>query len=197
MVLIHPSKVSLRLPCEILIIIFFTPFRVFPTSVSWWFLTGVWVTASLLESPGLFSVFLIMLSIRPLISKPSNPCTNPLATEPRPPITIDITVTFTFHSFFFSCLARSRYLSGISRRSKIHNSASFFFFFFFFFLLIISRSGHLAEFRWSVYIWKSQRSLCVSFSRTDSGIYIYHLFVWLNIISCTIPSGSPCSPSRV
>ena len=35
----------------------FTPFRVFHTSVSRWFLTGVWVTASLLKSPGLFSVF--------------------------------------------------------------------------------------------------------------------------------------------
>ena len=32
-------------------------FRVFHTSVSWWFLTGVWVTASLLKSPGLVSGF--------------------------------------------------------------------------------------------------------------------------------------------
>ena len=28
---------------------------------------------------------------------------------------------------------------------------------------------------------KSHRSLCVSFSRTDSGLCIYHLFVWLNL----------------
>ena len=40
-------------------------FRVFHISISWWFFTGVWVTASLLKSPGLFSVygqFSIMLS---------------------------------------------------------------------------------------------------------------------------------------
>ena len=32
-------------------------FRVFHISVSWWFFTGFWATASLLNSPGLFSVF--------------------------------------------------------------------------------------------------------------------------------------------
>ena len=37
--------------------IFFLHIRVFHISVSWWFFTGVWVTASLLKSPGLFSVF--------------------------------------------------------------------------------------------------------------------------------------------
>ena len=31
--------------------------RVFHISVSWWSFTGVWVAASLLKSPGLFSVF--------------------------------------------------------------------------------------------------------------------------------------------
>ena len=31
--------------------------RVFHISISWWFFTGVWVTASLLKSPGLVSVF--------------------------------------------------------------------------------------------------------------------------------------------
>ena len=36
----------------------------------------------------------------PLISKFSSPCTNPLVTVPNAPITIDITVTFMFHSFF-------------------------------------------------------------------------------------------------
>ena len=35
----------------------FTPFYVFHTNVSWCFLTGIWVTVSLLKSPGLFSVF--------------------------------------------------------------------------------------------------------------------------------------------
>ena len=73
-----------------------------------------------------------MVSTRPLISKPSSPCTNPLVTVPRVPITIGITVTFMFHSFFNS-LARSRYLSFFSlihiyfdvcRDSNVPNSAS-------------------------------------------------------------------------
>ena len=41
-----------------------------------------------------------MFSTCPLISKSSSPCTNPLLTVPRAPITIGTTVTFMFHSFF-------------------------------------------------------------------------------------------------
>ena len=48
------------------------------------------------------------------------------------------------------------------------------------FLLIIIRSGRLTEIRWSVCISKSLRSLCLLFSRIDSGLCIYHLFVWSN-----------------
>ena len=36
---------------------YLTPFRIFHTSVSWWFLTWVLVITSLLMFPGLFSVF--------------------------------------------------------------------------------------------------------------------------------------------
>ena len=50
-----------------------------------------------------------MVSIRPVISKSSCPCTNPLMTVPRTPITIGIIVTHMFYSFFIS-LARWRYL---------------------------------------------------------------------------------------
>ena len=49
-----------------------------------------------------------------------------------------------------------------------------------FFVCIILRSGLLAGIRWSVCILKSHRSLCESFSRTSSGLCIYHLFVWSN-----------------
>ena len=35
----------------------FTHLKVVYTSVNWWFLTGLWVTASLFKSPGLFLVF--------------------------------------------------------------------------------------------------------------------------------------------
>ena len=102
-------------------------FRVFHISDIWWFLTGVWVTANLLKSPGLFSVFWsfsIMLSFgwSPLIRQlPSHPVpliilNNPLVTVPKAPITIGIIGTFIFHSSFNS-LARSRYLSFFSHFS--------------------------------------------------------------------------------
>ena len=54
-----------------------------------------------------------MVSTCSLISKSSSPCTNYLVTIPSAPITISITVTFMFHSFF-SSLARCRYVSLFS-----------------------------------------------------------------------------------
>ena len=49
------------------------------------------------------------------------------------------------------------------------------------FFFTITWSGCLAKIRWSVCISKSQRILCVSFSRMDSRLCIYHLFVWSNL----------------
>ena len=46
------------------------------------------------------------------------------------------------------------------------------------FSLAITWSGRLAENRWTVCISKSQGCLCVSFSRTDAGLCIFHLFIW-------------------
>ena len=149
------------------------------------------MTASLLKSPGLSLVFYAdlnnavvwMISIRPLISKSLSLRTNPLLTVLNVPITIGITVTFMFHSFF-SSLARSSYLSLFSLsfsfilwstgtpKSTIKQVLSFSSFFYW-----LSR---LAEIKWSICISKSQRILCVSFSRTDSGFCIYHLFVSSN-----------------
>ena len=65
----------------------------------------------------------------------------------------------------------------ISWDSKVDNFASSLFFFF----VIIIRSGLLADITWSVCMSKSHRSLWVSFSRTEVGLCIYHLFVWLNL----------------
>ena len=45
----------------------------------------------------------------------------------------------------------------------------------------ITRSGCLAEIRWHIWISKSQRSFCASFSWTDSGLCIYHFFAWSNL----------------
>ena len=82
-------------------------------------------------------------------------------------------------------------LSSVVRRdSKVYKPASSLF------LLIVVRSDRLAKIRWSVCMSKSQRTLCVSFSRTYAGLCIYHFFVWPNFSFCTIPSGSPCPPSR-
>ena len=94
-----------------IIIIIIYSFRVFHISVSWWSFTGVWVTASLLKSPGLAvlnNTVVWMVSTRPPTFKSSSPSNSPLVTVPNAPITIGITVTFMFHSFFNS-QARSKY----------------------------------------------------------------------------------------
>ena len=110
-----------------------------------------------------------MVSTRHFIFKSSSPCTNTLV---------------MFHGFFDS-QARSRYLFlsshsfNFSRRSA--RTAEFTILPVLLFLLIILiRSGCLAEIWRYVCISKSQRSLCVSFSRTDSGLCTYHLFIWSN-----------------
>ena len=120
-----------------------------------------------------------MVSTRPPMSKSSSPFNNLLVTVPKAPDTIGAIVTFMFHSFFNS-LARSRYLSYFSlsfsfilwsaraAKSTILQVLVF--------LLIIIRSGLLVGIRWSVCMPKSDRSLCVSFSRTDAKLYIYHFF---------------------
>ena len=54
-----------------------------------------------------------VVSTHPPTSKSFSPFNNPLVTVPKAPITIGITVTCMFHSFFNS-LARSRYLSFFS-----------------------------------------------------------------------------------
>ena len=46
--------------------------------------------------------------------------------------------------------------------------------------MLIINCGRLAKSRWFVSMSKSQRSLCVSFSRTDSGFWIYHLYICSN-----------------
>ena len=65
------------------------------------------------KSPQIYSTLLSILgdlnnavvstvSTRPVISKSSSPCTNPLVTAPRAPIKIGIIVTFISHSFLIS-----------------------------------------------------------------------------------------------
>ena len=88
-----------------------------------------------------------MVSTRLLISKSSSTFTNPLVTVLSAPITISITVTYMFHSFFRSP-ARSRYLSLFSHffnytlgsvgtaKSTIWQVLSLFYLFIYFFFVV-------------------------------------------------------------
>ena len=129
------------------------------------------------------NVVVWMVSTRPPTSMSSSPFSNPLVTVPRVSITIVIIVTCMFHSFFNS-QARFRYISFFSHyfsfilwSAGTAKSAILQFLYFF----IINWSGLLAEIRWSVWMSKSHRSLCVLFSGTVAGLRIYHLFVWSNL----------------
>ena len=101
-----------------------------------------------------------IISTRPLISKSSSLFINPLVIAQSAPITTGITVTFMFHSFCFSSLVSSKYLSvflppfsftllsaGTAKSTFRQLFSPFFFFFFFWLLLTISMSGRLAEIR--------------------------------------------------
>ena len=106
------------------------------------------------------------------------PSTNHLVTVPNIPITIGITSAFMFHSCFF-LIRLGIHLSFyplVSRNSKV----GIFFFLFSFFNSFCWLLKGLAKIKLSVCISKFQRILCVSFSWTDSGLCIYHLFIWLN-----------------
>ena len=122
-----------------------------------------------------------MVSTRPLISESSNPFNNPLVAVPKAPITIGIIVTFMLQFFQFP--------------SKVRVFILFFYRFSFNFIQWSARTAKsiilqvlfllvdyfkvwsfLSEIRWSVCMSKSHRMLCL-FSRTDSGLCIYHWFI--------------------
>ena len=83
-----------------------------------------------------------------------------------------------FHSFFNSL---TRYLSffSVSFNFTLWSTGTAKFFFHFF--IVIIKSGRLAEIKRTVGMSKSQGKLCVSFTRIDVGLCIYHLFVWSNL----------------
>ena len=88
----------------------------------------------------LSNVVVWVVSTHPDISNSSSHCINPLVIVPRAPITICITVTFMFHSFFFQFPSKVpvfillsfffHFYSVVSRDSEDENLASPFFFFF-------------------------------------------------------------------
>ena len=127
-----------------------------------------------------------IVSTHPFMPKSSSRCTNPLVTVPSASITIGISITFRLYiylnpfakSWSISLFTYLQFYAVVSRNDKVHHSlGSHFFLFLFYFLLLLG----LVEIRWSIRISKSQKILCVSFSRTDSGLCIYHLFIWSNL----------------
>ena len=121
-----------------------------------------------------------MASTHPLISKSSSPCTSPFGDFTQSPsynwyhshvhvfqFSSKVQVLIFLFAFF-------QFYSVVSRNSKVLYSAGSLFF-------VDITSGRLAEIKWSVCISKSQRSLCGSFSWKDSGLCIYHVFVWSNL----------------
>ena len=109
----------------------------------------------------LSDVVVWMVSTRPPISMSSNTFSNPLVAVPNEPNTIDIIVTFMFHSFF-SPLSRSRYLSFFSYSFvfilwSAGTAKSTVLQVLFYLLIIIIRSGLLAEIQWYMGMLKSHR----------------------------------------
>ena len=119
-----------------------------------------------------------IVSTRPPTFMSSRPFNNPLVIVPKALITFGTIVTFMFHSFFkvevliflFTFL---QIYSVVRQDSKVDNFANSLFF------LIIIRSSLLAGIRWSVCMFKSHRSLCVSFSRTRAELCILLLLLLL------------------
>ena len=90
------------------------------------------------------------------------------------------------YTAFFNSLASSRYLSFFSLSFKFilwstGIAKSTILQILFFLLLIIMRFGLLAGIRWSVWMLKSHRSLCKSFSRTGAGLLLL-LFLFLLLL---------------
>ena len=123
-----------------------------------------------------------MVSTCPHTSKSSSLFNNSLVTVSRAPIMIGIMSHSC--SIFFSVAWQGRrvnssfYFPSVLFCGQPWQKSSQFYNYF---LLIIIRSGLLAEIRWSACMSKSYRSLCVSFSMTNAGLCIYHLFVWSNL----------------
>ena len=145
-----------------------TRLKVFPSSVSWWFSIGLWVTASLLKFPAFFLVF------GPVSILLSSFGWSPLVLLfPSPPVHLSIlwwlyrahqlqSVTPSFSCYIvFSSLVRSRDL-------------------FLFLFLSVLLCDYLERQSSLFFYPKYKRILCLSFSKTESGLCMYHLFVWSN-----------------
>ena len=138
---------------------YFYSLRDFHSSVDWWSFSRVWATANPFRFPGFFSIFwvwMVSISNSPsLLSKLLGTVVSGMRVTVIPIvicITIDITVTFMFHSFFLvfwqspSICQSFHFLYVFRWNSKINKITSSFF---------LVKSGFLAEIRWSICIAKS------------------------------------------
>ena len=128
-----------------------------------------------------------MVSARPPISNSSRPFIKLLGIVLSRLITIDIIVTFMFRNFF-SSLARSRYLSLFSLSfiftlwTAVTAKFTFQHVLFFVDYHKVGWSGRVV---WSglgnLFVSQNPREFYASYSLgTNSGLRIYHLFVWWN-----------------
>ena len=155
------------------------------------------MTASLLNSPGHFSaiwpsnVIVWMMSARPLISNSSNPLKNPLGIVPGAPITIDITVTFTFLNFVqFPCKFYVLFSLFIffGFYTVIHRDISFFCKLF---LGLVIWQG-----LYVVFVSENSRELCASNSQGRI-LVIINIIISSSSISCTCFSFSIISATFI
>ena len=141
------------------------------------------MTANLLKFPGLLSVFWPILTE---LSFGWSPLAFLFPILPVPLVSPPLSSSIVFFSF----LARSSYLFLFSPSFNFTlwsaGTAKFTIRQVLGFLLTMTRSGRLSEIMWSVCVSKSQKIFCVSFSRRDSRLCIYHLFVWSNF-NCFAP----------
>ena len=140
------------------------------------------VFGTLLSIMAVLNAVVWMVSTHPPTSKSSTLFNNPLVTVLKASIIIGIIFTFIFHSFFNS-QARSRYLYFFSHSfSFILWSADtaksiilqILFFIVDYYKVFGPRLGNPS-------VCQSPIGFFVSFSRTDAGLCMYHLFAWSNL----------------
>ena len=140
------KRITWAWPLLVFLLSLFYSWRVFPISISRWSFTGVWVTASLLKSPGLFPVFWL-ISIMVWFGQSS-----PVLLFPSPPVQsfgdctkstnynwynhhFHISQFFQFPSkvqVLISLFTFFQFYSVVSQDSKVHNSTSSLFFFYYY-----------------------------------------------------------------
>ena len=122
------------------------------------------------------------------------PFTNPLVTVPRAPITIGIIVTFPSKvKVFILLFTFFQFYSMVSRNCKVHSFASSLFLFFFLYFLLLW--GLIVRPRFGdLFVSQNPRGVCASHS---PGQMLGSAYTICSYCQVSIPSGSPCPPSRV